>query len=73
MQLVHFEPVEHPCLNRLDEVARLELRLLEEVAADERRALEDGVVELAPARDVRPGRDDQCSGNEPLAAQHWVA
>ena len=34
VQLVHLEPVELPCGDGLDEVARLELRVLERVAAD---------------------------------------
>ena len=52
LELVHLEPVEDAALDRLDQVARLEPRLLERVAADERRALEHRVVELACA----PGR-----------------
>ncbi len=73
LQLVHLEPVEDSCGDRLDQVARLELRLLDRVAADEGRALEDGVVELPPARDVRARRDDERARLQPLAAQHRVA
>ena len=64
LQLVHLEPVEDAALDRLDQVARLEPRLLDRVAADERGALEHDVVELArapgrsrrPRRRARPGR-----------------
>ena len=72
LQLVHLEPVEDAALDRLDQVARLELRLLERVAADERRALEHGVVELAPRRVVRADRADERAVAQPLAAQHRV-
>ena len=73
LQLVHLEPVEHAALDRLDQVARLELRLLERVAADEGRPLEHGVVELAPPRVVGADRADERAGAQPLAAQHRVA
>src|SRR6266516_3062475 len=47
LELVYLEPVEHPGSNRLDQVSRLEPRLLDRVAADERGPLEDDVVQLA--------------------------
>src|SRR5439155_15160666 len=50
LQLVHLEPVERARLDRLDQVGRLDSRLLERVAADERGTLERDVVELATAR-----------------------
>ena len=53
LQLVHLEPVEDAGLDRLDQVGRLEPRVLDRVAADERRALEHDVVELAAPAVVR--------------------
>src|SRR5439155_8608833 len=47
LQLVHLEPVEHPLGDRLDQIPRLDPRVLLGVAADEGRALEHRVVELA--------------------------
>ena len=41
MELVDLEPVEHALGDRLDQVARLEPRLVAGVDADERRTLED--------------------------------
>ena len=73
LQLVHLEPVEHPALDGLDQVARLELRVLERVAADEGRPLEHDVVELALGRHVRADRADERALAQPLAAQHRVA
>ena len=73
VELVHLEPVEHAGLHRLDEIARLELRLLEPVAADEARTLEHRVVELAARHDVGAGRHDERPRLEPLAAQHGIA
>ena len=52
LQLVHLEPVEDAACDGLDQVARLEPRLLARVAADEGRSLEHDVVQLARA----PGR-----------------
>ena len=72
LELVHLEPVEDALLHGLDQVARLELRLLARVAADERRALEHGVVELAPRRVVRADRTDERALAQPLAAQHRI-
>jgi hypothetical protein len=72
LQLVHLEPVEHAALHGLDQVARLDLRLLAGVAADKARALEDDVVELARVRLVRADRADERARPEPLAAQHRV-
>ena len=59
LQLVHLEPVEDAGSHRLDQVARLDPRLLERVAAHERRALEHRVVELAPAPMVRTHGEDE--------------
>ena len=70
---MHLEPVEDAALDRLDQVARLALRLLERVAADERGALEDDVVELARVRVVRADRADERARLQPLAAQHRIA
>ena len=72
LELVHLEPVEDAALDGLDQVARLELRLLARVAADERRALEHRVVELAPRRVVRADRADERALAQPLAAEHRV-
>ncbi len=73
MELVHLEPVEHPGPHRLDEIPGFELRLLEPVAADEARALEHRVVELAPGHDVGAGCDDERACSEPLPSQHGIA
>ena len=73
LELVHLEPVEHALRHGLDQVAGLDLRVVERVAADERRALEDGVVELARLRVVRARRADERARLQPLAAQHRVA
>ena len=73
VQLVHLEPVEHAARDRLDQVARLELGLGAQVAADERRPLEHDVVELAPGRLVRADAAHERAGLEPFAAQHRVA
>ena len=54
LQLVHLEPVEDAALDRLDQVARLELACSTRVAADERGALEHGVVELAARGSFAP-------------------
>ena len=73
-ELVHLEPVEHAALDRLDQVARLEPRVLERVAADEGRALEHDVVELARASaSFAPTAQTSAPGAQPLAAQHRVA
>src|SRR5712691_4616138 len=72
LQLVHLEPVEHARRDGLDQVARLLLGLLEGVAADEARALEHDVVELAGAPIVRADRADERAQAEPFAAQHRV-
>ena len=72
LELVHLEPVEDAALDRLDQVARLELGLLARVAADERRPLEHRVVELAARRVVRADRADERSLPQPLAAEHRV-
>ena len=72
-QLVHLEPVEDTALDRLDQVAGLDPRLLAGVAADEGRALEDCVVELPGLDSVRAGGADQRAGLEPLAAEHRVS
>ena len=45
-ELVHLEPVEHPLLDGLDQVARLDPRVVDRVTADEGCALEDGETEL---------------------------
>ena len=73
LELVHLQPVEHALADRLDQVARLDLRVRERVAADEGRALEHRVVELARLRPVRAGRADERAGLQPLAAQDRVA
>ena len=68
MELVHLEPVEDAAVDGLDQVARLELRLLDRVAADEDGPLEDDVVELARLRPVRADGTDERPRLEPLAA-----
>src|SRR5215213_5117452 len=73
VELVHLEPVEHARLYGFDQIARLALRVLDRVAADERSPLEHDVVELASARVVRADRADERAGPQPLAAQHGVA
>ena len=70
---MHFQPVEHAGFDRLDQVARLEPRLLDGVAADEGSALQEDVVQLAVPRVVRADRADQRAGLKPLAAEHRVA
>ena len=73
LKLVHLEPVEHALRHGLDQVARLEPRLLARVAADEGRALEDGVVELTrvlgrsprPRRRARPAGATRRGGRDP--------
>ena len=72
VQLVHLEPVEQPALDGLDQVARLEPRVLLRVAADEVRALDDDVVELALARMVRAGRAHERALAQPVAAQDRI-
>src|SRR5439155_16878350 len=47
VQFVHLEPVENTLPDGLDQVRRLDLRLFEPVAADERRSGQHDVVELA--------------------------
>src|SRR5919108_336582 len=66
------EAVERPALDRLDEVRGLEPSLLLRVAAHERRPLEDDVVELARAEDVRPARANDGAGSQPLAAEDGI-
>jgi hypothetical protein len=68
VQLVHLEPVEDSGLHGFDEIAGLELRLHEEVAAHESRTLEHGVVELSACHDVRARSADESTRYEPLAA-----
>ena len=63
--------IEGAC-DRLDQVARLVLRVLDRVAADERRPLEHDVVELAAASVVRADRADESAGLEPLPAENRV-
>jgi hypothetical protein len=70
---VHFEPVEDAALNRLDQVARLDPRLLARVAADEHGPLEDDVVELSGMRNVGADGADECAVAEPFAPQNRVA
>src|SRR5581483_6857554 len=72
LELVHLEPVEEALLDGLDQVAGLAPGVLARVAADEGRALEHGVVELAPAPVVRADGADERARREPLAAQHRV-
>ena len=72
MQLVHLKPIEHPLLDRLDQIARFLLRLLARVAADERRAFEDCVVELARLRLVRADGADEGARLQPLAAEDRI-
>ena len=69
---MHLEPVEDARVDGLDQVGGLELRVLERVAADEGGALEDDVVELAPAAVVRADRADERAGAQPLAAQDRI-
>jgi hypothetical protein len=70
---VHLEPVERTGLDGLDQVAGLELRVLPRVAADERRALQDDVVELALAEVVGADCADERALGQPVAAEHRVA
>src|SRR5690349_6487971 len=72
VQLMHLEPVEDAALDRLDQVAGLDLRLLLQVAADESRALEHDVVELAARPMVRARGADEGAWAEPLAAENRV-
>ena len=65
---MHLEPVERPDLDRLDDVGGLDCRLFLPVAADERGSLEDDVVELALAEDVRAAGADERARIEPVAA-----
>ena len=60
-------------LDRLDQVAGFQLRVVERVATDEGGAFEDRVVELACLRPVRPRRADERAGLEPFAAQNRIA
>jgi len=69
-RLVHLEPVENAGLDRLDQVSRLELRVLDRVAADEHRAGEHVVVELAAPSVVRADRAHERAVAQPVAAQH---
>ena len=73
LQLVHLEPVEHAALDGLDQVARLELRLLARVAADERRPFEHDVVELPRLRAVRAHGAHERAVAQPLATENGVA
>ena len=72
MELVHLEPVEDAALDGLDQVSRLDLRLLDRVAADEDGALEDDVVELARLRPVRADGADERPRLEPFAAENGI-
>ena len=72
LQLVHLEPVQDPALDRLGQITRFELRLLEGVAADEDRPFQHDVVQLACPRPVRSDRADESSGPKPLTAEHGV-
>src|SRR5688572_25720940 len=72
LELVHLEPVEQPLRDGVDQVARLEPRLLARVAADEGRPLEDRVVQLACVRVVRADRADEGARLQPLTPQHRV-
>ena len=65
---MHLLPVEDAAVDRLDQVAGLEPRLLDRVAADEDRPLEDDVVELSRARLVRADRTDERPRLQPLSA-----
>ena len=69
---MHLEPVEHAPLNRFDQIARLDPRLFDRVAADEDRALEHDVVQLPRAPLVGTDRADERSGLEPLAAEDGI-
>src|SRR5207249_409277 len=66
LELVHLEPVEDAALDGLDQIARLEARLLDRVAANEDRPLEDDVVELSRARLVCADRADERARLKPL-------
>ncbi len=72
MELLHLEPVELARGDRLDQVARLELRVLERVAADERRSSDHLGVQLARPGVVRADRADEGTIGEPVAAQHGI-
>ena len=69
---MHLEPVEDAYLDRLDQVTRLDPRLLARVTADERRTLEDDVVELARPRIVGAYCADERALLQPFAPQHGV-
>ena len=73
LELVHLEPVEQALGHGLDQVAGLDPRVGQRVAADERRPLENGVVELPRPRVVRAGGAHERARPEPLAAQHRIA
>ena len=72
LQFVHLEPVEKAALDRLDQVGRLEPGVLDRVAADEGRALEHDVVELAAAAVVGADGAHERALPQPLAAQHGI-
>ena len=72
LQLVHLEPVEHAGFDGLDQVARLEPRLLARVATDERRPLEHNIVELARTRLVRADCAHERTRPQPLAPQNRI-
>ena len=72
LQLVYLEPVQDTALDGLGQVSRLELRLLDGVAADEDRPFEDDVVQFTGARAIRADRADKSSRRQPLAAEHGI-
>src|SRR5215208_1089492 len=61
LQLVHLEPVQHAVFDGLDQVARLEPCVVDGVATDERRALENRVVELSLRWMVGADRAYECA------------
>jgi hypothetical protein len=72
VKLVHLEPVEHAVRDGLDQIGRLDPRLVDRVAAYEGGAVEHGVVELATARMIRADRADQSAVRQPIAAEDGI-
>ena len=72
VELLHLEPVELTGGDGLDQVARLELCVLDRVAADERRPRDHLRVELARLRIVGADRADERSLSEPVSAEHRI-
>ena len=67
-ELVHLEPVEHALRHRFDQVAGLDPRVVDGVAADERCPLHDAVVELTGLRPVGTGSAHERARLQPFSA-----